>query len=137
LRRKEMKVFPEMAQFVQAAYTYLVPPYGLATYYRDKKGCPRGLVVAFRDGEQVFVGWSMYNKTKEKMPFNKTLARAHAMRNARNLAEFDYQDTWDNIPHSLHRLVNEMVARAKNYFFKHQNRKKVIENKYNGKNWIV
>lgn len=131
-----------MAQFVNAAHTYLVPPYGLATYYRDKKRRPRGLVVAFRDGQKVYVGWSMYNKTKEKMPFNKTLARAHAMRNARPLGEFDYQDTWDNIPHSLRSLVNEMVARAKNYFFKHQNRKKLtekrlVENKYNGKDWIA
>lgn len=94
----------------------------LVKYIRDNKGRRRGVVTAvnknFDKGEsKIYIGWSLYNKNKERVPFDKDMALAHALRHSYDVDIYKskgYIET--EVPHTLKNEVRYMIERAERYF---------------------
>lgn len=92
----------------------------LLQYKRNKRGQKIGLVIAFKENDQVYIGWSLCNLKKERNGFNKELGVAHAYRHAMPLDSWKSEYTWCNVPHTMWDLVLKMNERASAFFFKQE-----------------
>jgi hypothetical protein len=82
----------------------------LFQFVRDRKGHPRGVVVATLIDNQVRYGWS-YTNTKAGDRFNKQLGIHIALGRIDN--------GWGanvNIPHSVVKVLNRMANRVEGYY---------------------
>ena len=79
----------------------------LVEYYRDKKGAPKGVVVAVKIDNESFIGWSMCHR---RDVFCKSRALDMAVGRALAYGGVSFA------PISLHPLMLRMMSRAKKYF---------------------
>jgi hypothetical protein len=82
----------------------------LTQFVRDRKGQPRGLVIATVIDNQICYGWS-YTNTKAGDRFDKAKARTIAFGRAEN--------GWGDsvlVPHSVNKVLCRMVDRAEGYY---------------------
>lgn len=86
-----------------------------------EKGCLLGALVAFKTGDDLKLGWSVYNKNHEILPFT----RKNAVRVAviRGLADGVIVDGWTTysgiqIPERVSKALPEFVARTVKYYSK-------------------
>lgn len=57
-------------------------------YIRDKKNNPKGVMVAFTEGEQIYIGWSLcskYDKYDKHKGFDIAVGRAYKNVNKKNI----------------------------------------------------
>ena len=82
----------------------------LIVQYHRKKNQPRGVVVAFKDNNEVRVGWSLCRKCDK---FDRHMGIHFAANRAESIFS---QDRLDEIPHSLRQEVGLIVDKAKRRF---------------------
>jgi len=82
----------------------------LVQFVRDRKGQPRGMVVATVIDDQIRIGWS-YTNTKLGDRFNKSRALQIALGRAKN-----GQRNSVTTPHSVSKVIEKMQNRAGFYF---------------------
>ena len=87
----------------------------LLKYERNKKGERVGVVLAFKDAEGVVkIGWSRCHTKLE--PFNKYIGVNKAVKRAVGLDTYGYVNELSLAPRSAVELIENMEARARNYF---------------------
>lgn len=82
----------------------------LVQFVRDRKGQPRGMVVATVIDNTIRFGWS-YTNTKAGDRFNKT----RAFQIAHGRAETG-QGNKVVTPHSVYKVMNQLAVRAERYY---------------------
>jgi hypothetical protein len=83
----------------------------LLKYERDKNGQPVGVVIAFKDeNEIVKLGWSKCNVKEEQ--FNKNIGINKAISRARDYREVDERDA----PYKTQKEISDMIERLGRYF---------------------
>jgi len=91
---------------------FTIPENTLISYSRDKKGNPRGLLVATKIGSNgnFNIGYAQCRKTdkfSKKMGLNIALGRA----------EFDTSvHSLDNMPHNLRKMLPSFIQRCERYY---------------------
>jgi hypothetical protein len=104
----------------------LSPRNSLVRYHRNSHGNRKGVVLAYRDGDEVRVGVSLCHRS-EKGGFNRHVGINKAMKSAvpiQTLATplcikkgiFRSATEWRKIPGSLRDEVKAMIVRAYKYF---------------------
>lgn len=84
----------------------------LSQYVRDRKGNPRGIVLATVVNDNINLGWS-YTNTKAGDRFDKYKAYKIAWGRAQHGAIKSGSST---IPHSVMKVMDKMSVRATRYF---------------------
>jgi hypothetical protein len=98
----------------------------LMQYHRNHHGHRKGVILAYRDGDEVRVGASLCHRS-EKRGFDREVGINKALHNAIPLQQlatpvmirlgvFRSTVAWREIPNSLHKEVKAMVQRAYKYF---------------------
>src|SRR5688500_18667289 len=112
----------------QVVETILTPKNSLVEYIRNKKGHACGVVVAYRDPvlNQPLIGWSLCDikgskdKKRKTVRFNKYIGLAKAIGEDRvydlEYAEHLMTNDVKQVPYSVVKTYNHMLARAKAYF---------------------
>lgn len=87
----------------------------IAEYIRDEDGRKRGLMIAIKasNPKGYSIGWSLFNKNSEKVPFNKTIAYGLALTRAN---EPDVDQNVKSLPFTVMEHYKRMERRAKKYF---------------------
>ena len=124
-------MFANYAEYVsfceKEAEKILSSPHVLVQYIRTKTGQKRGVVIAFKDGKNIFIGWSLRNTQKEKRPFNPSVGICLAAKKTINIKNFyivkdDLKSVKGDkeqkpiIPFSAFPVVEAMVNRAIKYY---------------------
>ncbi len=86
----------------------------LLKYERNNKGERIGVVLAYKDNGVVRIGWSRCHTKLE--PFNKYIGVNKAIKRAKELDTVSSVCERLNAPRTVLDLLEEMEARAKNYF---------------------
>jgi len=85
-------------------------------YARDKTGRRVGVVIAYKDGSEVKVGWSKCNVSREDQ-FDKNIGIVKARDNAVDINTADLNLAKHNVsPRSMEDLIQHIVDRARKYF---------------------
>jgi len=89
-------------------------PKFLVQYLRDKHGRPVGLALAYKQNDEVKVGWSKCNTTLEN--FDKQIGINKAINNSVELNSVKFVQKSTEIPNSLRYTVTSLVDRASRYY---------------------
>jgi hypothetical protein len=92
--------------------TVTVPSSTLISYSRDKKGNPRGVLVAVKVGNRgdFNIGYAQCRKEDK---FNKNMGLKIAL----GRASFDTSyHSLDNIPHDLRKMLPSFISRCERYY---------------------
>jgi len=81
----------------------------IGEYIKNNKGIKVGYLLGFKRFGEVLIGWSLYNKNKEKVPFDKYVAKAIAFVRASTFEDLKW-------PSSLHSKILKFNERCHKYF---------------------
>lgn len=80
----------------------------IGQYIRDNKRRKIGYLLAYKDREnKIRIGWSLYAKNKETIPFDRYIAKSLAY----SRAEID-----ESYPPSISKDMDRFLRRCKRYF---------------------
>jgi hypothetical protein len=92
--------------------TITVPSSTLISYSRDKKGNPRGVLVAVKVGDRgdFNIGYAQCRKGDK---FSKNMGLKIAV----GRAELGYNyNSFDNLPHNLRKMLPSFISRCERYY---------------------